>query len=163
SSLQYGTFVPFSTTSGPLTSARLAVFSVPSQVQVFQFTNKGVMKQLEAGDPNKRRTSPSSRTLRAEISSFCKCQEDQVPREGPALGMSSMSLQLPTGSAAPARRRNPPSPFGRPAGDKLILTCCSRNCIASARTRIEALGGRNRVLHRQRWKSRMVKRYAAPW
>jgi len=31
----YGTFVPLRTTSVPLTSARLAVFSIASQVQVF--------------------------------------------------------------------------------------------------------------------------------
>src|SRR5215470_4936971 len=72
SSLQYGTFVPLCTTSVPLTSAGLAVFSIPSRVEAFQFTNKGVKRQLEAGDPNKKRTS------------FCKYQKDQVPREGPA-------------------------------------------------------------------------------
>src|ERR1700751_2558204 len=46
SSLQYGTFVPLSSTSVPLTSARLAVLSVSSQVQVFQITNKEVKKQV---------------------------------------------------------------------------------------------------------------------
>ena len=75
SSPLYGTFVPLYTTSVPLTPAPLTVFSVPTQLQVFEFTNTEVKKQVEAGDPSKARTAPSSRTLRAEILSFANTRE----------------------------------------------------------------------------------------
>jgi hypothetical protein len=61
------------------------------QVQVFQFTDKEVKKQVEAGDPQSEDFFFVAHFACGD-SVFCEYQEDQVPRKGPALGLSFMNF-----------------------------------------------------------------------